>query len=346
MHIEKKPFGQFWNNDVFRYTLTNSNGISVSILNYGAIIQSLTVPGREDRADIILGFDSLYGYLKGHPFFGAVAGRVANRIPDGRFSIDNNRFQLNVNAPFHNHLHGGYRGFDKYVWESREFTTEQSAGVRLHRISPDGEEDYPGTLDTTITYTLDKTDRLSFNVSAVTDRPTIANIVQHSYFNMAGHDSGDVCAQELTIQADRVTPVDDRLCPTGEIMDVTATPFDFRSPTRLETAFESAGGIYDINYVLKTDNRTPLPCARLHDPDSGRTMTVATTQPGLQFYNGHKIHDQEQTGKGGFRYPKWAGICLETQNFPNAVNHEDFPDMVLRPGETYDHTTTYTFSVE
>ncbi len=346
MTIKKTPFGEFWNEDVTRYTLENPGGVTVNILDYGAIIQSLIAPGRDGDADVVLGFDSLYDYLKGHPFFGAIAGRVANRIPDGRFSIDGAAYQLGVNAPFNNHLHGGFRGFDKYVWDSEPFEDGDAMGLRLRRTSPDGEENYPGALDATITYTLNSDNVLGFEVSAVTDKPTIVNIVQHSYFNMAGHDSGSVAGQELSIAADKATPTDDRLCPTGEFMDVAGTPFDFRESTLLGTAFEKTGGVFDINYVLDPTKTGMKPGARLHDPESGRTMSIATNQPGLQFYNGHKIFEQDQVGKGGRRYPKWAGLCLETQGFPNAVNHDNFPSMVVKPGEHYRHKTTYTFSVK
>ncbi len=346
MNISKKHFGRFWNAEVSRYTLENPGGVALSILDYGAIIQALNVPGRKGQADIVLGFDTLYGYLKGHPFFGAIAGRVANRIPDGRFAIDGRDYQISVNAPFNNHLHGGFRGFDKYIWQSEPFEAGDRVGLRLHRISPDGEEGYPGTLDATITYWLDAHNVLGFEVKATTDQPTIVNIVQHSYLNMAGHDSGDVSGQELSIAADQVTPTDERLCPTGTIASVAGTVFDLRTPTRLEAAFEKAGGVFDINYVLDQETAGLKPCARLHDPKSGRTLTMATTQPGVQFYNAHKLFDQEQTGKGGHRYPNWAGVCLETQAFPNAVNHGNFPSMVVRPGETYHQITTYAFSIE
>jgi aldose 1-epimerase len=346
MNITKKAFGRFWNSDVTCYTLENPGGVTVSILDYGAIIQALKVPGRTGYADIVLGFDTLYDYLKGHPFFGAIAGRVANRIPDGLFVIDGREYKLSVNAPFHNHLHGGFRGFDKYVWHSEPFKESDRVGLRLHRISPNGEEGYPGALDTKIIYWLDSDNVLGFEVRATTDQPTIVNIVQHSYLNMAGHDSGDVTGQELSIAADQVTPTDERLRPTGAITNVVDTVFDLRTPTRLEAAFEKAGGVFDINYVLNQETAGMRPCARLHDPASGRTLTIATTQPGVQFYNAHKLFDQEQIGKGGHRYPNWAGICLETQAFPNAVNHDNFPSMVVRPGEPYHHKTTYMFSIE
>lgn len=344
--MEKSLFGRFWNQDVHCYTLANSNGVSVKILDYGAIINALKVPGRSGNADIILGFDNLYGYLQGHPFFGAIAGRVANRIPDGLFTLDGREYQLGVNAPFGNHLHGGFRGFDKYVWQSSAYEENGKQFVRLTRVSPGGEEGYPGNLDTTITYSLSQDNVFRFDVSATTDEPTIVNVVQHSYFNLAGHDKGDIRGHELTIEADSVTPVDDRLAPTGEIMDVTGTPFDFRTPTPLDSEKEKVNGVFDINYVLRSAPGEMKRCVHLRDPGSGRTMTMATNMPGMQFYNGHKIYDQNQVGKGGHRYPAWAGLCLETQAFPNAVNHSHFPSMVLRPGESYNHHTSYTFSVE
>jgi len=318
MAIQKTAFGRFWNTDVNCFTLKSQGGVTAKILDYGAIIQSLTAPGKTKSADIILGFDTLYDYLKGHPFFGAIAGRVANRIPDGHFSIDDHEYQLNVNAPYDNHLHGGFRGFDKYVWDSEIFEEGDTMVLRLHRISQDGEENYPGNLDTTITYTLNADNVLTFEVTATTDKPTIVNIVQHSYFNMAGHDSGNVCDQELAILSDQVTPTDDRLCPTGDIMDVETSPFDFRSPQKLGQAFEKMDGIFDINYALKPSSDGLSPCAQFHDPVSGRTMAMATTLPGLQFYNGHKIYEQDN----------------------------NFPSMVIRPDQTYHHKTTYAFSIE
>jgi aldose 1-epimerase len=345
MAIEKTPFGKFWNDDVNCYTLTSPGGVRAKILDYGAIIQSLEVPGRDGSADIVLGFDTLYDYLKGHPFFGAVAGRVANRIPGGRFSIDGEAYRLGVNAPFGNHLHGGFRGFDKYVWQSEAYTEGERDCLRLRRLSPHGEEGYPGNLDTTITYSLNAENVLGFEVAATTDRATIVNVVQHAYFNLAGHDRGDIRRQKLTIFADAVTPTDATLAPTGEIVAVAGTPFDFRQTTVLGDAMAQTEGVFDINYVLRPSEEGLKPCARLADPDSGRTMTMATTAPGLQFYNGHKIFEQEQVGKGGHRYPAWAGLCLETQAFPNAVNHAHFPSMVVRPGEAYHHRTTYAFQV-
>jgi len=348
MPIQKSSFGQFWNTPVTCYTLENPGGVKINILDYGAIIQALEAPGRDGSADIILGFDNLYGYLKGHPFFGAIAGRVANRIPEGRFTIDGTAYQLGVNAPLENHLHGGFRGFDKYIWDAETREDDGGMTVKLTRTSPDGEEGYPGTLATSITYTLTSDNVLMFLVEATTDKPTIVNIVQHSYFNMAGHDSGDVRGQELTIEADAVTPVDGALRPTGEITDVAGTAFDLRTPTLLADAFGRVNDVYDINYVLRgsvVPDDDMAPCARFRDPQSGRTMDIVTNQPGVQFYNGFKVYDQNQVGKGEHRYPACAGICLETQAFPNAVNHDNFPSMVLRPGETYRNRTTFTFSI-
>jgi aldose 1-epimerase len=346
MDIRKENFGSFWSEEVSRYTLAGSGGMSVGIIDYGGIIQSLEVPGRDGIADVALGFDTLYDYLRGHPFFGAVAGRVANRIPDGRFTLDGVQHQLSVNAQHGNHLHGGFRGFDKYVWQSDAYHDGDAVCVRLERISPEGEEGYPGRLVTVVTYTLAPDNTLVFDVAASADAATIVNVVQHSYFNLAGHDRGDVRAHELTIAADAITPTDHRLVPTGEIAAVAGTPFDFRQPTVVGAASDQVDGVFDVNYVLSA-SRAPLhECARLVDPGSGRAMTVATNMPGVQFYNGHKIFEQNQLGKGGHRYPAWAGLCLETQHFPNAINEPSFPSMVTRPGEDYHHRTTYSFTIE
>lgn len=346
MSIEKVAFGRFWNDDVSRYIVKNHGGIVMCILDYGAIIQSLAVPGRDGVADILLGFETLQGYLQGHPFFGAIAGRVANRIPGGTFSIDGTHYRLGVNAPFGNHLHGGFRGFDKYVWKSEAYCEGDCQFVRLERLSPDGEEGYPGNLDVTITYGLDEENVLSFEVAARTDKATIVNIVQHSYFNLAGHDCGDIRNHELQIEADSITVTDENLVPTGEIKSVAGTPFDFREPVLLDAAMKKTGDVFDINYVLKSTAEDMAPCAILRHPQSGRCMRIATNQPGLQFYNGHKIYDQNVTGKDGQRYPACAGLCLETQAFPNAVNIPEFPSMVVRPEEKYHNRTTFSFSVE
>lgn len=346
MPITQEPFGRFWNGDVTLYTLENRNGLKVRITDYGAIITELHAPGKDGLKDIILGFDNLADYLKGHPFFGAIAGRSANRIPNGRFEIDGNKYELNVNAPMDNHLHGGYRGFDKYIWEAETRDENGVMSLILHRISPDREEHYPGTLDTIITYTLDDNDVLTFDVVSTTDKPTIVNIVQHSYINMAGHDSGDIKGHELTIHGDQITPTNDKLIPTGEYMDVEGTAYDFRKATVIGDAMSRHDSIFDINYVLRGEDDGMHPCARLRDPESGRTLTMTTNQPGVQFYDGHKVYDQEQYGKGNYRYPASAGLCLETQQFPNAVNTPNFPSPVLRPGETYHHVTTFTFTVE
>ena len=252
---------------------------------------------------------------------------------------------MTVNAPFGHHLHGGFRGFDKYIWHSEGYRSGTSVCVRLHRISVDGEEGYPGTLNTTITYSLNDDNVMGFEVMATTDQPTIVNVVQHSYFNLAGHDSGEIRDHLLTIEADAVTPTDQRLAPTGEIEDLIDSPFDFRTPTALGAAMDRNNGVFDINYVLRSSDRPLKPCARLLDPESGRCMTIATTAPGVQLFNSHNLGQQHLLGKGGYRYLNWAGLCLETQAFPNAVNHAHFPSMVLRPGETYHHQTTYTFSM-
>jgi aldose 1-epimerase len=335
------------------FTLASGRGIEMQVMSYGAIITSLKVPDRDGRvADVVLGFDSPQGYLDQPPppYFGALIGRYGNRIAKGQFTIDGNPYKLVTNnAP--NHLHGGTRGFDKVLWNAAPHEGADASSVIFTRTSPDGEEGYPGNLEVRVTYTLTNTNELTFEYHATTDKSTPVNLTQHSYFNLAGHDSGDILGHQLVINADRYTPVDETLIPTGELAPVSGTPFDFRRSTRIGERIDQDnpqlknGKGYDHNWVLNaTGGRLSL-AARLTDPKSGRTLEVRTTEPGLQFYSGNFL-DGTIKGKGGHVYAHRSGLCLETQHFPDSPNQKAFPSTILRPGRNYDSRTVLKFSAK
>jgi aldose 1-epimerase len=327
------------------YTLTNASGLIAKIMTYGATVTALHVPDRNGKMeDIVLGFDDLRGYLGEHPHFGGIIGRVANRIAKGRFALDGKEYRLAINnGP--NSLHGGVKGFDRVVWTGEPSKESGGVGVKLSYMSRDGEEGFPGNLSVEVTYTLTDGNELRIDYTARTDAPTPVNLTNHSYFNLAG--SGDILGHELTLKAERFTPVDDTLIPTGEIHSVKGTPLDFTRPaaigSRLGQIKGNPGG-YDINYVLNGGTRLKL-AARVYEPKSGRVMEVLTTEPGLQFYSGNFL-DGSITGKRGAIYNKHAGFCLETQHFPDSVHHPNFPSVILRPGQTYWQSTIYKFSVK
>ena len=333
--------------------LTNGNGMRVRILAYGALVQELTVPGRDGPADVVLGYDGMEGYLKASNYFGASVGRYANRIGAGRFSLGNRTYQLAANdGP--NALHGGVQGFDKHLWTIADTATDaDGASVTLTYLSPDGEEGYPGALSVSATYRLTETNELSIEYRATTDAPTIVNLTNHSYFNLAGASSGvSVLDQVLTIPADAYTPVDATLIPTGEFRPVAGTAFDFRSPIRIGDRIRDGGDEqlrvgrgYDHNWVV---SRRPVEglqlLARMEDPASRRVMEIYSNQPGIQFYSGNFL-DGTVTGKGGTIYRMGDGLCLEPQIFPDTPNKPDFGTAELRPGEVYENRIVYRFSV-
>ena len=346
-NMTRAPFGKTADGEaVEAFTLKNTNGIEVTAITYGGIITSLKVPDRNGAiGDIVLGFDAIDGYLKGHPFFGAIIGRYGNRIAKGRFSIDKQTYTLATNnGP--NHLHGGVRGFDKYVWQA-EILNENS--LRFSRVSPDGEEGYPGTLQVQVIYSLTNYNEFIVDYSASTDQPTHVNLTQHSYFNLAGA-GADVLGHELMIDADRYTPVSSELIPTGELAPVEGTPFDFRKPTAIGARINAPhpqiknGQGYDHNWVLNREGPGLELAARVLEPSSGRTMEVATTEPGMQFYAGNFL-DGTIVGKGGSKYGRRSGFCLETQHYPDSPNQPDFPSTLLRPGSTYSSRTVFKFGV-
>lgn len=333
---------------VERFTLTTRNGMTAQILTYGGIVSSLRVPDRNGvMGDVVLGFDTMEGYLGTHPYFGALIGRYGNRIARARFTLEGKEYALAANnGP--NHLHGGVVGFDKKVWRAEEVPAAEPT-VRLRYTSKDGEEGYPGTLETSVLYHLTDKNELQIDYEASTDKPTVVNLTNHAYFNLAG--DGDVLGHELTILADQYTPVDKGLIPTGELLPVAGTPFDFRQSVaigaRIAADHEQIrfGGGYDHNYVLRSGGARLAPAARVREPKSGRVMEVDTTEPGVQLYTGNFL-DGSITGKGGRKHGKHAALCLETQHFPDSPNKPKFPSAVLRPGERLRSTTVYRFSVE
>ncbi len=348
--IVPSPFGKTADGKAVElYTLTNANGMQVAITTYGGIIVSLTAPDREDKyADVVLGFDKLDGYLAGHPYFGALIGRYGNRIAKGKFSLDGKEYTLATNND-ENHLHGGLVGFDKKVWRAGEGAVNRTGvSLTLNCTSADGEEGYPGKLDVQVVYTLTNDDELKISYSAVTDKATPVNLTNHSYFNLAGQGSGDILGHELTINADRFTPVDAGLIPTGELKPVEETPFDFRKGTAIGARIEADdeqlkfGGGYDHNFVLNKAGDGLTLAASVYEPKTGRVMEVYTTEPGVQFYCGNFL-DGSNVGKGGKVYNFRNGLCLETQHFPDSPNQPKFPSTILRPGEKYKSTTVYKF---
>jgi aldose 1-epimerase len=349
--MEQRAFGRTQDGQpVELYTLRSSRGLSVEVMTYGGIVRSLRLPDRDGRgSDVVLGFDALDGYLAGSPYFGAIVGRYANRIAKGRFRLGDEVYALATNDG-DNHLHGGVRGFDKVVWVAEPLTGADGPSLRLRYRSQHGEEGYPGTLAATVVYTLTERDELRIDSTATTDRPTVVNLAHHSYFNLAGQGAGDVLGHELTVDADRFTPVDAGLIPTGELRPVAGTPFDFRRPTRIGARIDGrdpqlvAGRGYDHNFAL--NRRGGLsPCARLREPRSGRVVEVLTTEPGLHLYTGNLL-DGSLTGKDGTVYERRSGVCLETQHFPDSPNHPAFPSTRLDPGQRYESTTVYRFAVE
>ena len=338
----KTPQGQL----VRLYTLTNKNGLSVSIMDYGATIVKIMAPDRNGKfADIVLGFDKFSPYPKLSPYFGATVGRYANRIAQGQFYLGKNLYQLPRNNS-ENSLHGGTVGFDKRMWKAEPVESDTPA-IRFSRLSPDGEEGYPGNLFVSVTFSLNDDNELRISYEATTDKQTIINLSNHSYFNLAG--GGSILNEELTLNADAYTPVDAKLIPTGEIRNVAGTPWDFREPTRVGLHLKEAGGKpigYDHNFVLnKGWFSNWSQAAEVYDPKSGRTLTISTDQPGIQFYSGNFL-DGTITGKGGEVYPQYSAIVLEPQHFPDSPNHSDFPSTLLMPGDTYKISSTYKFGVK
>jgi aldose 1-epimerase len=353
--ITSEPWGEVDGQPVDLYTLTNSDDMTVTITNYGGIIQSIWVPDRRGReANVALGFDNLDDYVTSSPYFGCITGRYANRIAEGRFTLDGEEYQLATNdGP--NHLHGGNVGFDKRVWDATPIEgDDDSVGLELTYTSPDGEENYPGTLETTVTYTLTNDNEIRVDYHATTDAPTVVNLTNHTYFNLAGEGSGTIEDHRLLLNADHYTPVDETLIPTGEIAPVEDTPFDFTRSTaigeRIRDGHEQIviGRGYDHNFVLNRDDPEDgemILAARVTDPRSGRTLEISTTEPGIQFYSGNFL-DGTLVGTSGNVYRQGDAFALETQHYPDSPNQPDFPSTVLRPGEVYETSTVFEFSAK
>jgi aldose 1-epimerase len=330
------------------YTFASAAGIEVCVLTLGAIVQALRTPDRGGAVDdIVLGHDDAAGYFASGAYFGAVVGRYGNRIAHGRFTLDGVEYQLARNDGPH-HLHGGPLGFDKAVWQAHAFVEEDARGVRLSHRSPAGDQGYPGTLDASVTYTLTDDDELVVEYEATSDHATPVNLTQHSYFNLAGSRAETILDHELQINADRYTPVDATLIPTGELASVANTPFDFRTPTKIGARINEKhpqlgfGKGYDHNYVLTRTGGGLMEAARVYEPVTGRTLTISTTEPGIQLYTGNFL-DGTLTGKGGRVYPHRSGFCLETQHYPDSPNKPNFPSTVLKPGAEYKTQTVFAF---
>ncbi len=347
--VKKDAFGKTEDGlAVERYTLTNAVGSTAKIITYGALLTELDVPDRDGKlGDVVLGFDNLKEYLAGHPYFGATVGRVANRIAKGTFTLEGKTYKLAINNP-PNALHGGQKGFDKVVWKAEPKATPDGPSLELSYVSKDGEEGYPGTLTAHVTYTLSNDNALRIDYTATTNKATPVNLTNHSYFNLGGTKSGDILEHELMVAAEKYTPTDDTLIPTGAIESVKGTPFDFTKPRRIGERIDRLKGEpggYDLNYVLTKDKKEPTLAARVSESKSGRVMEVLTTEPGIQFYSGNFL-DGKLKGRGDVVYKKHWGFCLEAQHFPDAVHHERFPTIILKPGETYKQTTIYSFKTK
>jgi aldose 1-epimerase len=347
-NVKKEAFGKTADGiGIDQYILSNAAGMTAKIITYGAILTELDVPDRNGKLDdVVLGFDNLKDYLERNPHFGAIVGRVANRIAKGKFTLDGKEYTLALNNGPHS-LHGGLKGFDKQIWRAEAKPTPNGAAVELHYVSKDGEEGYPGNLRVTVVYTLTNDNALRLDYTAQTDKTTPVNLTNHTYFNLAGAKSGDILDHEVMIAADKYTPTDDTLIPTGEIKPVKDTPLDFTTPQRIGARIDQLksypGGGYDHNFVLNNSGKgEPTLAVRVREPKTGRILEMYTTEPAVQFYTGNFLNGK-LTGRGGVVYKKHAGFCLEAQHFPDSVHHDNFPSILLKPGETYRQTTIYKF---
>lgn len=349
--VSEAPFGQMPDGEAVElFTLKNANGMTVEIASYGATITSIQVPDRDgNMGEVTLGFDNLESYLGGHPFFGVVAGRYANRIANGQFRLNGQVYDLaKNNGP--NHLHGGLAGFDKKLWDATSFDNADGIGVALTYVSPDGEEGYPGTLTSKVTYTLTDDNTIQIDYEARTDAPTVINLTNHAYFNLKDAGASTILGHEIEINADQYIPTDDTNIPLGPLADVAGTPFDLRAPVAIGAGINKEdeqikfGFGYDHTFVINRESGGLVLAAEVYEPTTGRMMEVLTTEPGVQFYTGNHL-DGSLTGKDGVTFQRRTGFCLETQHYPDSPNQPDYPSTVLRPGQTYRSTTAYRFSV-
>ena len=343
--VTKQPFGKTADGQAIELYTLRSGAMTVKVMTYGAIITSIEVPDKAGKVgEVTLGFDTLEGYLKDHPYFGATVGRVGNRIAKGKFSLGGKEYTLATNnGP--NALHGGLNGFDKVVWKAEDVSGPEGPAVRMTYVSKDGEEGYPGTLTSKVTFRVAASNELQIDYEATTDAETPINLTNHTYFNLSGPGSGTILQHELMLAADRYTPTDATLIPTGEIATVEGTPLDFRKPTAIGARIEQIKSDpvgYDHNFVLNAQAEHKPVMARVYDPKSGRELVMRTTEPGVQFYTGNFL-DGTLTGKGGI-YKQYGAFCLEAQHFPDSINHANFPSAVLKTGQTYRQWTSYQFT--
>lgn len=340
--ITESIYGMIGNNEVKQFTIRNTNGMIVNVLNYGGTITDVIVPDRNGNpGNVVLGFDNLEGYLRTeNPYFGCLVGRYANRIANAQFSLNGQPYKLSANNNGHS-LHGGERGFNKVLWDA-EILSDSS--LQLTYLSPDGEEGYPGNLNVKVILTVTSKNEIILDYTATTDKPTPVNLTSHSYFNLSAGKSPTILDHELIIRSEKLTAVNNELIPTGKFDWTLRTPFDFIEPKRIGEEIAEVAGGYDHNYVLLPAEELPAQAAELHDPLSGRTLTLFTTEPGIQFYSGNFL-DGTLTGRGGQVYQKHAGLCLEPQHFPDSPNQPAFPNTILQPGEVYRQTSIYRFSV-
>lgn len=351
MKIEKSNFGITGNGHATDiYALSNNNGMQVKITNYGGTITSIHVPDKNNNiSDVVLGFDTLEGYTSSKPFLGCIVGRYGNRIANGTFNLNGKTYRLATNNG-QNHLHGGNIGFDKVVWKAEEIRTDQTIGLKLTYLSKNGEEGYPGNLDVTVTYTLTNENAIQIDYFAFTDQPTLCNLTNHSAFNLKDAGASPILNHELILDADYLTPVDETMIPTGEIIPVNGTPFDFRQPVKVGARIESDdqqlkyGHGYDHNFVLNGSVNVLRLVGKLSELSTGRLMEIWTTEPGIQFYSGNFLK-KTIIGKNNTIYDYRHGLCLETQHYPDSPNHPHFPSTVLLPGEQYKSTTIYKFMI-
>jgi len=347
--VKKEPYGKTSDGkDVFLYTLTNAKGCTIKVTNYGGIITQIIVPDKSGKmGDVALGYDKVEDYIKASPYFGCLVGRYGNRIAKGKFKLNGVEYTLAVNNG-ENALHGGLKGFDKVLWDVKETKAKKGTALELSYVSKDMEEGYPGTLTCKVVYTWTDNNELKIDYAATTDKDTVVNLTQHTYFNLAGAGDGDILDHEVMIAADRFTPVDKGLIPTGELKPVKGTPFDFTKSTKIGARIKEDdeqlkfGGGYDHNWVLNNKKGKLALAATVYEATSGRFMEVLTTEPGLQFYVGNFL-DGTNIGKGGKAYKHRYGFCMETQHFPDSPNQPAFPSTVLKPGQVYRQTTVYRF---
>ncbi len=342
--MTEQPFGTIGNDKVIQYTITNPNGVVVKILNYGGTVTNIMVPDKNGTmGDVVLGYDSLAGYLQaGNPYMGCLVGRYANRIANATFTLDGKAYKLAANNNG-NTLHGGLKGFDKVIWGAKANAGDSS--ITLTYSSKDGEEGYPGNMSVEVIYTLGANNELKIDYSATTDKATPVNLTNHTYFNLSAGAESTILDHELMLKAEQFTPVNAKLIPNGEFTDVKGTPMDFTSPKKIGKELAQVDGGYDHNWVLKRSGEGAEMIGSLYHPASGRYMEVYTTEPGIQFYTGNFL-DGKLTGKNKHVYIKHAGLCLETQHFPDSPNQKDFPSTILKPGEMYKQTTIYKFAVK